>query len=325
MRATITVGTMGLMSVFAIMSASDYWPDLTPAQRATTVLSGVTAAGYMLSGVMGSWKDMLESNFDKNVKNFRIDKQAALQFWDISDPKNGLNMKSIDWVDIEYFQEDVMRTMEKEGKKSPPTMSEEEWDKKINEAGDDFNKRKPRVTMQAKVAVGFAMLAATALSIAFTVTLARAQIGLMWAGMAIEVASVAIGTFGLFAGSTLALCIPYIGHVYSIHWRHNCRYMTPDPIPTPDTPNEGRQNDPDGPPPPLLDPANLPWDVDAEGFPAVVIPPGEGFVIRIRGIINSIPKYPDRKNMKGISTLDVIENLSSGDKTLTRMEIQRVE
>jgi len=186
----------------------------------------------------------------------------------------------------------------------------------------------------------------------------------MWAGMAIEVASVAIGTFGLFAGSTLALCIPYIGHVYSIHWRHNCRCMyhclnflrtrqsqeetrtctnsdreldqrsyecvimpdmTPDPIPTPDTPNEGRQNDPDGPPPPLLDPANLPWDVDAEGFPAVVIPPGEGFVIRIRGIINSIPKYPDRKNMKGISTLDVIENLSSGDKTLTRMEIQRVE
>ena len=183
---------MGLMSVFAIMSASDYWPDLTPAQRATTVLSGVTAAGYMLSGVMGSWKDMLESNFDKNVKNFRIDKQAALQFWDISDPKNGLNMKSIDWVDIEvyknagkpgaheaekmtkqYFQEDVMRTMEKEGKKSPPTMSEEEWDKKINEAGDDFNKRKPRVTMQAKVTVGFAMLAATALSIAFTVTLAQ--------------------------------------------------------------------------------------------------------------------------------------------------------
>ena len=45
--------------------------------------------------------------------------------------------------------------------------------KKINEAGDDFNKRKPRVTMQAKVAVGFAMLAATALSIAFTVTLAQ--------------------------------------------------------------------------------------------------------------------------------------------------------
>ena len=499
---------MGALSLMAVTSLSQYWPDLTGPQRATTILGLVVAAASVVAGVVGSWTGKLESKLEKTVKNLRSDKQASLQFWDLDNPTSGLNLMNVDEMELalyrnavtpnsttpetdailkKHFEDDIMRTTEAEGKKAPPPLSEQEWDKKIHDTEVDFTRRKAKVTIQTKIAFSFMVLAETALAIAFTVwlaqdlksgdltqygrRLARAQIGLMWAAVAVEAMAVGVGAFGLFAGGTFAMAIPYIGIiiaivciVLSVLYMGDKARKKEEPAPTPteifirdhgrplidgldevpparlsywmeetggwkgntdkvilihadnissqdvivgntsffifggsddscllkettlvnggilaqgethsiqpgvvevartagndkrmelalvstpygtlttyecmivpgraapatdntaDGDDEEVEDATDGPPP-MFDPTNLPWDVDEAGFPAVVIPPGQGFVIKIRGTVNPVGKYDDGRSKKGLATIDVVEQVSNGDKTLTRMEIQRM-
>ena len=66
-------------------------------------------------------------------------------------------------------------------------------------------------------------------------------------------------------------------------------------------------------------------NLDEEGNMVLIMQPGHSFMWIITGTVTEKGKNPvTEKDMPGESTLDVVELLPNGDKTLTRFEIQRI-